>query len=258
MKRSLFTFALMMIYIGINAAPDNFTVKRPAWSKLAGGDQVIIHKSPSSYSPKLVYNWETMVYMNPYTSAKWSSSRLAENEDYLYMSDMSPILSEKNGWYEILDLDLDLNQDGKNDCCWVDSSSCGAITPIRISVGRSNSENFQWVDSPGDPAGGNYALYLSIGQWPEYGTIYVGREIDGMVVCPYSISYNTEDGVITFGDFKFECKSNQVNEDGVPVLSKLSYKMLNTIFTGSEKTNYPIVVYITPAGGEYKHAPYVE
>ena len=75
MKRLIFTAVMVIAYLYIYAAPENFTVKSPAWTNLAACDNVIVHKSPSASSPKLVYNFDKMVHMNPYTSARWISGR---------------------------------------------------------------------------------------------------------------------------------------------------------------------------------------
>lgn len=247
--------AIACLYL--QAAPDNFTVRPTAWTKLAVGNDVIIHKSPSTSSPTLVYNFDKMVYMNPYSSTRWTSMRPSSDEDYLYMSKESPILSEKNGWFEIPETGMDEN-------VWVQASSnCWSIAPDQIYAGQYSTENFNWIDSPGDPAGGNYAIFMEPSRWADYGSIYLGRLIDGMVICPYEIAYHVdyENNTITLeGKQKQTMKitAKQLNDDLSPNLSRLGDRICDVLWRESVKMDTPVVVYRSANSGAYEKAIYIE
>lgn len=248
---------MLIAFLYVQAAPENFTVKPTAWKRIAVGKDVILHKTPSTSSQKLIYNFDEMVYMNPYSSARWTSGRPSDNEDYLYMDKESPILSERNGWYEIQDTELEKN-------VWIKASSdCWAISPDPIIAGEYCNDYFTWIDSPGDPAGGNYAIFLEPGRWANYGTIYLGRLIDGMVVCPYEISYHVDEdnNTVAFGDNEdmiFKITPSQMNDDLSLKLSRLGDRILDAIWTGSKRISKPVVIYRSPNGGSYHQTVYLE
>lgn len=248
MKRFTLAIISIMMWVGINAAPDNFTVKAPTWTKVVWsiGDDTKIYKTPSDHAPRLVYNWAKMRRWDPLTTAKWTTARLTDEEDYLTLSLIpKPVISEKNGWYEIPDVNYD---DTKSENGWVKASSCSCAAPEPVYAGRYNRDNFQWVDSPGDPAGGNYAMFVE--HDPRGGgAIYVGREIGRVVVCPYVLDYtfrSTEDGentIFEFDEYELNLNGDQVGVDNNPILSKIPYDVKKILFSKAKKTTTPIVVF---------------
>lgn len=244
-----------MMWIGINAAPDNFTVKAPTWTKVAWsyGGEAKIYKTPSDHAPRLVFNWAKMRRWDPLTTAKWTTARLTDEEDYLTLYRIPrPVISEKNGWYEIPDVKYDDNYHYEKG--WVMASSCSCAAPEPVYAGRYNRDNFQWVDSPGDPAKGNYAMFID--HDPRGGgAIYVGREIGRVVVCPYILSYTfrrSEDGENTIFDFdgyELTLNGDQVGVDDNPILSKIPYDVKKILFSKAKKTTTPIVVFLQNVGG---------
>ena len=258
MKR--FTIVIMSIIacVCMNGAPDNFTVKAPSWTKVAWNpseEGAIIYKTPSDHAPRLVYNWAKMVYMNPYSTSKWTTARLTDGEDYLTLGSIPcPVISEKDGWYEIPDVNY---TDSKSENGWVKTSSCASSNLTPVYPGRYNRYNFQWVDSPGDPAKGNYAMYVDHDSRGG-GVIYVGREINGVVVCPYRLDYtfhysDSDDGILfDFGDFKMTLNYDQCDGD-CPDLTKIPYDTKKMLFSKAKKTTRPVVVYFGNTAGELQY-----
>ncbi len=255
MKRSVIVIMSIIVCVCMNGAPDNFTVKAPSWTKVAWGEDAVIYKTPSDRAPKLVYNWEEMLYNNPYTTSKWTTARLTDGEDYLTLYRIPrPVISEKDGWYEIPDVNFD---GARSENGWVKASSCASSNLTPVYPGRYNRYDFQWVDSPGNPAKGNYAMYVDHDSRGG-GVIYVGREINGVVVCPYYLDYtfhysDGDDGIVfDFGDFKITLKYDQCSGD-CPDLTTIPYDTKKLFFSKAKETSQPIVVYLGNMWGNLQY-----
>lgn len=88
--------------------------------------------------------------------------------------------------------------------------------------------------------------------------IYVGREINGVVVCPYCLDYtfhytDGDDGIVfDFDDFKMTLKYDQCNDD-CPDLTAIPYDTKKMLFSKAKKTSQPVVVYFGNMAGELKY-----
>ncbi|MDE6742151.1 MAG: hypothetical protein K2J58_07455 [Muribaculaceae bacterium] len=160
---------------------------------------------------------------------------------------MAPIISEQNGWYELYGI-------GPNESNgWVSAQYCETIQPKPLRPGQYNTVDFVWLKNSGDADGGNYAIYCDYND--RYGTavFYVGREINGILVCPYRICCQSEyksdktPGIYVDNSgevihYYFTYGDNESTPLGFD-LSKFSVKALESIVDAAEKADKPAYVY---------------
>lgn len=259
MKKLYLLFVSAATFFSIYAAPKSFSVQTPNWSKVAICDTeggINIRKSPSTSAPRYVSRCD-----DPYeywiTTEFWSSSSLKKNEHAVTFSGIAPIISEQNGWYELY------GTGPNSDNGWVSAKYCEVEEPRALKPGQYNTSNFVWIKNNSD--GGNYAIYCEYEEMDGYSTFYVGRESNGVIVCPYvfasnahyepnetpgaKIIHRNDDGeewtmtAFTYGD-------KETTRNGFD-LSKFSVKALESIIECAEEMEKPVYVY--RMNGVYRH-----
>lgn len=89
-------------------------------------------------------------------------------------------MSEVDGWYEL----QGIGPDGSNG--WVSAKYCDVVNlkdaRYKVVPGEYNTPDFVWLK---DEEGAYYTLYYQKNDMEGGFAFYVGREIDGFVVCPY-------------------------------------------------------------------------
>lgn len=205
-------FSLTLLFSGVallvQAAPPVFDVNAPKWSKLAECETegVNIRKAPSATAPRLVYDESKILeYDVPVEYyAYWSSAAPRGSVSAISYYGVHPIVSESSGWYEILNIGPKLETNG-----WVNAKYINVVSPTPMKFpGKPVVPNFTWLNTPGDTSDGVYGIYLDFDEMSNSAEFYVGRLVDGYLVCPYSF-YCAE---MTLNEGSNKCNIQKVQE----------------------------------------------
>lgn len=235
MIRHLLFVAAGVTAMAAAAAEFPFEVAAPKFNKVAyteteGG--INIRQSPSATAPRMLYD-EAKIddYEIPLTVyGYWSSARPAGSVMAATFSGPEAVVSEKDGWLEI----AGIGPKGVNG--WVSAKYC-KLEPLRP---LESDDNLLLMNIDG----GRYGLYMSYSEMDDYAEFYVGRMVDGILVCPYvlvidivnrpdengSALYQDENGtyILSVGP---DCRG----EIGEPVFSMLGTETLGAIIERAGK-----------------------
>lgn len=258
--KQLFSFLVSIAtLLSVNAAPKSFTVQAPNWSKVAVCDTeggINIRKSPSTSAPRYVSRCDDPEeYWN--ITNLWSSTPIKKNEQIITFNGTAPIVSEHNGWYEL----YGIGPQGENG--WVSAKFCEVEQPRALKPGQNNTIDFVWLSSSAE--GGNYAIYCKYEEMDGFSTFYIGRESNGILVCPYIYCSNANYDPNTTPGAKIIHRNDNGEEWTISTftygekettrmgfdLSKFSTKALESIVECAEKLDEPVYVY--RMNGEYHH-----
>lgn len=178
MIRHLLFVAAGVTAMAAAAAEFPFEVVAPKFSKIAytkamGG--INIRQFPSATAPRMLYDeakiedFETPLSVCGY----WSTERPAGTVKAGTFSGPEAVVSEKDGWLEI----SGIGANGVNG--WVSAKYC-EIEPIK----PLEAEGELLVM---DIDGAQYGIYMGYSEMDDYAECYVGRMVDGILVCPYSL-----------------------------------------------------------------------
>lgn len=216
MKMTLIAVAAAITAIGCQAATLPFNVTAPSWNKIAqcttqGG--VNIRKAPSTTAPKMVYNENSIMEEDecPVIYYGYWSTKSGGAVQSITFDGVAPVVSEQPGWVELLKQGPERKSNG-----WVSAKYCkvSEITPIQPS-GNPKDGFFSIIDSKG--ADGTYAIYLHCDELNGTSCFYLGRLVDGKLVCPYF----------------FECDyAMDTNSNAAPTINKAEY---GYIFTATKQ-----------------------
>lgn len=264
MRIAFLALTAIVTALGCSATTLPFNVKAPAWTKIAvceteGG--VNIRQRPSATAPKLVYNeakiedYDTPVIYYCYWGTKTGGSIYSST-----FTGFAPIVSEQPGWLELLDEGPRKESNG-----WVSSKYCKVVEPTLISATEKTlypSLMFLNTDSSME---GKYAIYLETDDMNGWATFYIGRLVDGKLVCPYSFqcdyvddfsnttdptAFKKEDGSYRF--FLTKCGTSPVTrewgEEDHPDLSKFTPQMIDFVIQQAKPLETPAVIYLYNGG----------
>lgn len=242
------SFAIIAMSITAFAAPPQFEVQSPTWTKIAistNPDGINIRKSPSTSAPKLVYDENKIEdYDVPLACLGfWSSAPARGSVHAIPFNGPAPIVRESNGWYEIEGIGANCSGSG-----WVSAKLCKAIEPAPIT--RQSKENSPWFVWLPDNGNGTYAIQLDYNEMDGCATFYVGRLKDGKIICPYMLHcFYAEPGdmpqIRQEGEgFILSFKPDYYNEDEYTLdLRRFSNNLLNQIVKLSTKLPDDHVIY---------------
>lgn len=244
--KELLVLTGLLVCVESFAAVDDFEVVAPSWKHLTApisDDGVNIRKLPSTLAPKLVYNENNIEYFDvPLSYYGYWSSKPAKAPIYaVKFTNPAPVVSEKDGWYEIKNIGPKCESNG-----WVSGKFCKLITPTPLSNARNSySGQLKWLSTGSDEYNGAYALYLESNEMEGTAIFYLGRQIDGMLVCPYSFYmdyYEEPDSPYQIvkhsesNSYMLKCPTWDVDISNIPV------DILSFIFDKMEKDESTIVV----------------
>lgn len=247
--KELLLMAALMVCVESYAFVKNFDVEAPTWKQVVvskQSDGVNIRKLPSVSAPKLVYNeYNLDDYEAPLQySAFWSTKPAGRTITPVKFCGPDILVREKDGWYEIKDIGPRCESNG-----WVSAKYCRLITPTPLSSASNLSLDTSWHDliwlSEGtDNHNGAYGLFVELNEMEQNALFYLGRLVDGMLVCPYFLYVDFADipgSPYSFtrtgsGEFKFVAPSYDLN------LSKLKPELINKIIENMNRDDNPVVI----------------
>ena len=248
MKRFFLIILLSLAVCLINAATLPFTVEPVKWTKLAKSntDGVNIRKAPSTTAPRYVYqpnNEPTDEEGKSY----WSAAKLIGNEYAVHFEGKAPVVSEVDGWYEL----KGIGPDGSNG--WVSAKYCDVVNlkdvAQKVVPGEYNTPDFVWIKLLSDES--YYAVYSEYYEMDGYCAFYVGREIDGFVVCPYVLfcySQSSADNVCDLIDETgYGCRLSYGDNQNMGRfgfdIRKFPKEVFVKIIDAAKPMNDPVVIY---------------
>lgn len=249
MKKSIILTATLALSLSMFGAPTVFTVQAPAWKSLAMAnlEGVYVYKAPSTSSPFLAYD-ETKItdYEMPVMySAFWTTKAPSETLIPIVFDTPTPIVSEKQGWYEVMNYGPQYQQNG-----WVEAKFCDKIVPQPIDFAKAKKQfpYYEWIDRGSD---GQYMIAMDYNEMESCVTFRVGRIINGVVVSPYELycplagldgrrrpGFHKAEG---YYEFTFNKACTVDNEGYDPQISKMPKEVIDNIINYAEEA--PIVVY---------------
>lgn len=261
MKKTILALAVALSSLGCAAVTFPFNVTAPTWNKVAectteGG--VNIRKAPSTTAPKLVYNevkLEQYGYDTPLKYIAYWGSKTGGNISPVKFEGPAAIVSERLGWIELLG-------EGPNakSNAWVSSKYCKITetTPIKANGNPSSPKIlFFNIDNV------TYAIYLVDDDMNSEAKFYIGRLVDGKIVCPYAfecqyredIDNETDPSSIKkdelFGSYYYNATKNGMSEisgfDGTyytPDVSKIPTNTLDFIIKQAKAIDWTLIVYL--------------
>lgn len=265
MRIAFLALTAIVTALGCSAATLPFNVKAPAWTKIAvceteGG--VNIRQRPSATAPKLVYNeakiedYDTPVIYYGYWATKSGGSIYPITFD-----DVAPIVSEQSGWLELFEIGPKKESNG-----WVSSKYCKVVEPTPISAAeKSASPAFMFLNTDGNVEG-QYAIFLTIDEMNSDATFYIGRLVDGKIVCPYFynciLDYQEDNSTDPtqfkrneYGveEFLLTRQGLVINQDEwsyscTPNLSKFTSQMIDSVIKQAKPLETPAVIYLYNGG----------
>lgn len=190
MKRICIAMATVLTAFGCQAVTLPFnTTAPPAWTKVAEStsqDGVNIRKASSTSAPKLVYNANNIEACDAdvWYFAYWSAKSGYPIEAAKF-NGPSPVVSEQPGWIQILNLGPKHQSNA-----WVSSKYCkvSEVSAIKPVV-SPRSCSFRFLDTPADTEG-TYGMYMYTDDMNGLVDFYIGRLVEGKMVCPYSFDCN--------------------------------------------------------------------
>lgn len=265
MRKTFLALTAIAAALGCPAATLPFNVKAPAWTKIAvceteGG--VNIRQRPSTTAPKLVYNeakiedYDTPVIYYCYWGTKTGGSIYSST-----FTGFAPIVSEQPGWLELL-----YEGPRKESNGWVSSKYCKVVEPTPISVTeKTASPAFMFLDTDSSVEG-KYAILLTIDEMNSDATFYVGRLVDGKLVCPYAFNcvliydydnnadptefkkneYGVDEFVLTKQGLSYV--KTEWGEQDSPDLSKFKPQMIDFVIKQAKPLETPGVIYLYDGG----------
>ena len=257
--KKLISVALLVIFsFSVYAAPPVFSVTAPSWNKVAvpQTDGINIRKYASSTAPKLMYDEMKIEFFDTPVIyyAKWVSKPSKYMVAIPYDAPM-PIISEKNGWYEVLHCGPSYKENG-----WISAKYAKVENIEKITASNLPKDRIGWIDRGED---GIYMINLEYNDMDGSAIFYVGRLIDGVVVAPYildcpSVALEPDakpqikkmNGYYEFV-YNPSCSSPDYEYD--PMASKLPKELLEDIIKYSEPA--PESVYYIMVNGEIYNVP---
>ena len=264
-----FTFLAVatVISVGATAATLPFTVKAPAWTKIAkctAIEGINIRKAPSVTAPRMAYN-ETKIYSyeDPVIYSGYWGSKTGGNIQPVLFSGIAPVVEEEPEWVELYKWGPKRESNG-----WVSKKYCkvSEIIPISTSGGNVSYPCFLLLDTDSSIEG-NYGIYVNCDEMEGLAEFYVGRIADGKLICPYlfSCDYNCmteydesctvpfvkEEYRYTFNSTKATTTARLNEYDSMEYtvdLHKFTPEMLNLILREATPLETPATVYCCDDG----------
>lgn len=239
MKKIFLTALASIFSLSMFAAPPVFSVKAPTWTQVAvpQTDGLNIRKYPSTSAPKLMYDEMSLEdYDTPVIYfAKWVSKPTKYMVTIPFDAPM-PIISEKNGWYEVWHCGPSFKENG-----WINAKYAKAQHIQRLSSSNLPTERFAWIDRGDD---GIYMIDLQYNDMEGSAVFRIGRLIDGVVISPYMLDCPTtayeENGKPQlrknndYFEFVYNKACSSPDYEYDPMASKLSQELLEEIIKYAE------------------------
>lgn len=182
--------SLLVSSVGISSAVTlPFEVDKPEVRLVYSENGVNVRQQPSASAKKMIYMEEEADFgASEIDVAKWSST-VPRGYVSLQFYGPAPVVKESAGWYEIKDLAPQNQGNG-----WVSAKYCKPFTPSPLvypeTYGMQNS--FRWIDN-------DYAIVWESagGSSLDFVIIYIGKVVDGWLVCPYALGTEDHPVIIT-------------------------------------------------------------
>lgn len=251
MKNLVLTFIITVCSLASAAAVKPFEVNAPAWKQLAttgSATGINIRQSPSATAPRLMYDEMDMPdYQTPIAEyAKWSDRKPGGTfmARTFMAGEYCPVLKNENGWIQLAGIGPNYTPG------WVSAKYCSLsdIAPITK----------EQIDSSGEflPLNGNdsgYIIYMIADEMEEMATFYIGKALDGKIICPYILPLAIESAsgsTTSISDNRLLLSSVHGQEDlpTLPDLRKLPSGLIDMITSGATALEHPVVLVNTDFG----------
>lgn len=185
MKKNFIIAIILLSSLYCNAVTLPFNAPAPpSWTKVAectAENGVNVRKFPSTTAPRMVYN-ENMIedYETPVIYLAYWGSTTGGTIHPVTFQGIAPVVSEQPGWIQLL------NEGPKRKSnAWVSSKYCkvSEITPITPDT-NLRSLDFMLLPTPSGVEG-TYGILMCTDDLNAEVIFYVGRLVDGRIVCPY-------------------------------------------------------------------------
>lgn len=193
MLRKLFFLVVAIASLTCSAASLPFDVETPN-IKFVTANGVNIRKSPSTSAQRLMYNVEDAEMAEEFGGeiidvTYWSSAAPTAKRKAFPFRGPAKVVSESNGWYEINGYGAEGRGTG-----WVSASVTKPYTPASIVYPKApvEYESWKWITGMPGVKDGEYALAFEWVGDACPAIIYVGKIVNGMLVCPYSFGTANE------------------------------------------------------------------
>lgn len=172
----------------VQAVSFPFSVNKPD-VRMIVSNGVNIRKTPSATAPKLVYNVndENLDFgADPIDVSFWSAGSAKRNIEAVQFTGPGIVIGEKDDWYQIRGYGAEGQGNG-----WVNAKYCKPFTPQKLVYPNELSEDesfrFLWLTQFPGTEPGEYAMYYDY-SYNDLSLVcfYIGKVVDGMLVCPYS------------------------------------------------------------------------
>lgn len=177
----------IVISTGALAATLPFDIEKPDLKFVKSDKGVNIRQKPSTSAPRAIYDvGEADLAMDfggdIIDVAFWSSAAPTRNRKPMEFYGPGIVAREENGWYEIKGLAPQNKGNG-----WVSAKFCTPYIPPKITYPNTPSEGTYWKWITGVPGieDGQYAICYEFYGDACPALIYVGKMLDGVLVCPF-------------------------------------------------------------------------
>ncbi len=186
MKKNFIITIILLSSLYCNAVTLPFNAPAPpSWTKVAectAENGVNVRKAPATTAPRMVYNENKIEdYDTPVIYYAYWGLKTGGPIQPVTFQGTAPVVSEQPGWIQLL------NEGPKRESnAWVSSKYCKVsdITPI-TSDPNLHSIDFMLLSTPASVEG-TYGIYMCTDEMNGEAIFYVGRLVDGKMVCPYA------------------------------------------------------------------------
>lgn len=213
-----------------------FDVEAPKWTMVAeceteGG--INIRQQPSTTAARTVVDESNIddydIPLCEYTY--WSKAPARGSVSVYTFQGEAPIVSEKNGWLELYGIGP------KNGNGWVSAKFCKK----RAVVPFTNPEFVRVFENGGQ----KYAVNVDCNEMTGILTFYVGKYVNGFLVCPYAFvasGYNYSENGKTY--FEGDCLYfTRAEDEYTPNASKLPQNVIDYIIRKATPISTPKILF---------------
>lgn len=233
----------------LSSAP--FDVSVPASFKLVKGLNCNVLQKPLKSAARLVYNENEYYEWSELEVASWSTATTLKRGYKIFKFNyVAPATEEQNGFYKIEGL-----APGEQGAGWVSSALCKVVKPEALAPNKNfeESHDVKWITLEGQ----QYALVSEYWGDSDVTYFYVGKLVDGVIVCPYA--FGSPNVAIYVRQGNVSRPTLVKNRDGyweinVPAsylidgwsfnLSKVSDEFANELIRNAKKLDNTMVFYL--------------
>lgn len=242
---------LAMTAMTAGAVSIPFEASAPQWDMIAystadGG--INIRKSPSASAPRLMIDETKLPDLEtPYHEyAFWSSAKPSGTTYPITFTGPAPLVSRNGDWLELSGIGA------KGSPAFVSAKYCNVekVSPITPASTADMKDILMLFDN-GDSC---FGIYLYPNEMDGDLNLYVGKLINGVLVCPYNLYAIMDSGKSKTslekrnGEYFLNLSDAACDEFGTPSLVKLGEEIQKQMIDAATKAEQDKYVYIGPYG----------